>query len=338
MLGEREGHLAVGVVQVAQQVGHPHRAVLDRCDPQRGKPLEHAVADDRGERLGDAAVGEGNQRERRVPEALEPAASLAGRRGTPELAVVRRATQACVDHERHARLGDSCPDAVELRVAGRQVAAVAVGDRTGDGHEHPGPQPEHPVDLGLGQVGLRERDHRGGEQALVAAVESPVLVEPAVERPEGGLQRGQVAAQRLLHADPEGREEQRSVESLPVELGDACRSVAILRVLRDRVEVAEHRLQVEALGIAAAEVVLEAAGRGDRIERGVRDELVDPAPYEQAPLAPDLGPLHAALGHLRVDVARERVLRLVVVVVGVEGAELELAHGRSLRVSDTRVS
>ena len=41
----------------------------------------------------------------------------------------------------------------------------------------------------------------------------------------------------------------------------------------------------------------------------------------------DLGPLHAALRHGRVDVADERVLGLVVVVVGVERTEPQVVHG-----------
>ena len=73
--------------------------------------------------------------------------------------------------------------------------------------------------------------------------------------------------------------------------------------------------------LLAPEVVLEAARLGDRVERGVRDELVDLAAHQQALLAVDVGPLHAPLGHRGVDVAGERVLGLVVVVVGVEGSE-----------------
>ena len=91
----------------------------------------------------------------------------------------------------------------------------------------------------------------------------------------------------------------------------------------DRLQVAEHLLEVDAGLVAAPEVVLEAARPGDRVERGVGDELVDLPAHQQAPLAADLGPLHAPLGHLGLDVAGEGVLGLVVVVVGVERPEVE---------------
>ena len=48
----------------------------------------------------------------------------------------------------------------------------------------------------------------------------------------------------------------------------------------------------------------------------------------------DLDPLHRALLHPAVDVAREGVERLVVVLVGVEGAEGELAHALLLPRAD----
>ena len=47
---------------------------------------------------------------------------------------------------------------------------------------------------------------------------------------------------------------------------------------------------------------------------------------EQALLAVDLGPLHRALAHARVEVPGERVGRLVVVVVGVEQLEVQIGE------------
>src|SRR5207248_6302155 len=72
------------------------------------------------------------------------------------------------------------------------------------------------------------------------------------------------------------------------------------------------------LGVATAEVLVEAARPRDRVERRVRDEPVDLAADEQPLLAVQLDPLHAALLHLARHVPDERVFRLVVVVVGVE--------------------
>ena len=100
--------------------------------------------------------------------------------------------------------------------------------------------------LGLGQRRVGEGDHRRGVEPAVAPVEAPVVVEPAVERLERGVQRGHVAPQRLLHADAERREQQGAVQPLLVEQPHPGVAVAVAGVLGDRVEVAEHRLEVEA--------------------------------------------------------------------------------------------
>ena len=86
-----------------------------------------------------------------------------------------------------------------------------------------------------------------------------------------------------------------------------------------------------ASGIAAAEVLVEAARLGHRVEGRVGDEPVDLAAHQQPLAAVDLGPLHGPLGHGRVDVAGVRVGRLVVVVVGVEGGVVDAAAGRGRR-------
>ena len=59
---------------------------------------------------------------------------------------------------------------------------------------------------------------------------------------------------------------------------------------RHRLEVAEQRVHVLAPRVAAAEVLVERAGLGDRVERRVRDEPVDLPADEQALLAVDLAP------------------------------------------------
>ena len=85
-----------------------------------------------------------------------------------------------------------------------------------------------------------------GVEAAVAAVEAPVLVEPRVEGGEGGVERGHVVLERLLHPDAERGEEQGAVHALLVEQRHACVTGAVAGVLGDRVEVAEHRLHVDA--------------------------------------------------------------------------------------------
>ena len=81
----------------------------------------------------------------------------------------------------------------------------------------------------------------------------------------------------LLHTNPEGGEEEGRLQALVVHDGESGGRVPELWMLGDRVEVAEHGGQVQALGVAAPEIVLEAPRAGDRVEGGIRDELVDPA-------------------------------------------------------------
>ncbi len=246
----------------------------------------------------------------------------------PEPAVVGHAAEAGVQGQRHAGLGDQAPHGIEAGVAGRHVAVVAVGHRARDGDEDAGPGVEHPGHLGHGPVGVGEGDHRRRVEPAVAPVEAPVLVEPRVERGERGVEGGDVAPQRLLHADAEGGEQQRAVHALLVEQGHPGIAVAVAGVAIDGLQLAEHRLEVEPVLVAAPEVVLEAARPGDGVEGGVGDELVDLPGHQQPALAADVGPLHAPLGHGGVDVADERVLGLVVVVVGVEGPKPEIDHAR----------
>ncbi|MEZ5168856.1 MAG: hypothetical protein R2695_21105 [Acidimicrobiales bacterium] len=145
------------------------------------------------------------------------------------------------------------------------------------------------------------------------------------------MQRGNVVLERLLHPDALGREQQHPLEPLLIHQFETGRSVPVAGVVRQRVELAEHLAEVHpAVDVLATEVVLEAPGFGHRVEGGVRDELVDPAADQEPPLAVDLGPLHAALLHLRIDVPDEGVLGLVVVVVGVEREEGKLAHLQSV--------
>jgi hypothetical protein len=115
-----------------------------------------------------------------------------------------------------------------------------------------------------------------------------------------------------------------SLEVLRVEQRDARVAVAIRRI--DRIELAEQRADVLPLRVPPAEVLVEDAGPGHGIEGRVRDEAVDLPAHEQALLAVDHRPLHRARTQARVHVADEGVLRLVVVVVGVEGEEAEVCH------------
>ena len=158
---------------------------------------------------------------------------------------------------------------------------------TGPGHEHEeaGVVVERPLQLGFTRlVGVDQGEHGRGEDALLVG-EAPVLVQPAVERPERGEQR-----RRVVDAAPApcrrrgwaGRSRRRMpCSSISCEAGVA---VAVLGVLAHRVEVAEQLPDVLALRVAAAEVLVERARLGDRVERRVRDEAVD-LPADQQPLS-----------------------------------------------------
>ena len=158
------------------------------------------------------------------------------------------------------------------------------------------------------------------------AVEAPVLVEPGIERAESSMQCGNVALEGFLHAHALGGEQHHRLQALPVHQLDTGGTVAEAGMVVERVKLAEHLRDVAAFEVAAPEVVLQAAGLGDRVEGGVRDELVDLAAHHEALFAVDGGPLHAALAHGRVDVADEGVGGLVVVAVHVEGPEAQVAR------------
>ena len=140
------------------------------------------------------------------------------------------------------------------------------------------------------------------------------------------MARLDVVDERLLHADAEGREQEAAFEPLPVHHLDARLRMPVRRA--DRLELAERGADVVA-GALAAEVLVEASRPRDRVEQRVRDEAVDLARDDEALLAVDLGPLHRALAEAGLDVAREGVGSLVVVVVGVEGQKTEIGHRAS---------
>ena len=283
--------------------------------------VEHAVADQSGERVGDRAVREGHQREGHVLERLE----LAPRR-LPHPAVLDGAVEAGVHGQRHPGLLEPGPDRVVVRHPRRLVAAAG-RHRSGDGAHHAGTHPQQPLQFGRGHLGVGEGEHRNRVDAAVA-VEAPVLVEPGVERAEGGVEGFEVALEGLLHAHALGGEQQHRLQALLVHQLHPGVAVAEAGMVVEGVELAEHGRDVAALQVAAPEVVLEAARLGDRVEGRVGDELVDLAGHHEPLAAVDGGPLHAALLHRRVDVADEGVGGLVVVLVHVERLEVQCwRHG-----------
>jgi hypothetical protein len=116
-------------------------------------------------------------------------------------------------------------------------------------------------------------------------VDAPVLVGPAVEGPEGGVGRVDVVHQRLLHAHGEGREHEAAGHALGVHHLEAGVSVAVGGA--DGLERAERAPDVVGRR-PAAEVVVEAARAGHRVELRVRDEPVDLARHHEPGAAVDL--------------------------------------------------
>src|SRR5258708_9648519 len=111
---------------------------------------------------------------------------------------------------------------------------------------------------------------------------------------------------------------------LLVHPGQGCVAFAILWWAR--FELAEQIIRGGGARVSAAEVLVQRTGCSNWVERRVRDEAVDLTADEQPGLALDLGPLHRPLLVPLLEVTRERVERLVVVVVAVEELEPESCH------------
>jgi hypothetical protein len=140
-------------------------------------------------------------------------------------------------------------------------------------------------------------------------------------------QRGQVVLVEGGHPDvpPEGLAGILGVQvgDLAVGLGELLVAVPVFRP--NGLQLAEQDAGIGALGITAAEVLVHDPGRRDRVEGGVRDELVHLAPHQQVGLAVQLRPLHGPLAVGRLDVPGERIGGLVVVVIAVEEPERQLS-------------
>ncbi|WP_261901134.1 hypothetical protein [Mycobacterium marinum] len=216
------------------------------------------------------------------------------------------------------------PERVEQWITGRTHADLG-GDRSGNHDDKARVVAQRPLELPHGVIRYAQRDVWGGENPFLIG-ESPVLLHPANEGVEGRRRGLPVGQQRLLHPDPEGGQHDAALHALFVHGRQP--SVAVTVFGANRLQVAEQCVEVGASGIAAAEVLVERAGLADRVEGRIRDEPVYPAPDDQPRSAVQLGPLDGTLFVFALDVAGERVHRLVVVVVAVEEREPELGLHR----------
>ena len=210
------------------------------------------------------------------------------------------------------------PDRVEVRVAGRAPVGGPGGQQ-----DDPGPLVEHEVELGDREVAVGQGEQRGGEDLPVPA-EAPLLVEPAVERVEVGVDGGHVF-HVVLHRQRHRRgEHHRPLHALrlhelepglPVEVLRPHRLglVGLVRVARRH--LAEHLLQgARPVGEVEAEALL-----------GVEDR--DPVGGENA-LGAVMQPHRrdGVLLPLFRQVPGERVACLVAVGVTVEQPVFQPGH------------
>ena len=154
--------------------------------------------------------------------------------------------------------------------------------------------------------------------------ETPVLFEPAIEAREGRASRLGVVTKTFLHPDPESGKKEGPVNPLAVQLLEPRLPIAVGGTYG--LQTPEEFSHALALGVSAPKELVQGAGLGDGIERRIGNEPVDLAPHQQALTAIDLRPLHAAASHPGIDMANERVLGLVIMVVGVESRISKFAH------------
>ena len=121
--------------------------------------------------------------------------------------------------------------------------------------------------------------------------------------------------QRFFHPAAEGREQQHRIEALRVGDGDARVAVAVFGLERLHLE---ELGRAHALGNLAAEERVEAARDDDRVEGRIGDEAVDPTADEELDALAVLQGANPASLEGRIQVPREGVQRLVVVVVRVD--------------------
>src|SRR5438552_4210257 len=317
VLREVARHLVVGRPQLLEEITQEVGPVLDGRDAHIREAVEQLVERERDEKV----VG-GTLDVERLHVRAPAAAREAGGEAVDRVAVAAVATVARMAHDRDSGLVHARPERIERRVAHRALAVPGVR-RRGPHHDDARVSIERPfefaccpVDVGEAQVWRREYP--------AVVVETPILVEPAIEAREERRHGFDVVLQQLLVEHAEGREQPHALEAELVESGDSSVAVAVLG--RSSFAFGEELPRLLAFGVAA-EVVVHRARPRNRVEGGIDDGVTHHA-TDDVVLAPvDLAPLHAPRLHLRVDVPGEGVERFVIVIVGVERQVIEFAHG-----------
>ena len=165
---------------------------------------------------------------------------------------------------------------------------------------------------------------------MVGPVETPVLVEPEIERVHRRHRRLDVVLERLLDAAGERRQHEHRLEVLRVQDLHPRIAVLVLGMVRHAVDL-HQRSRVDTLGDLAAEQQIQAARFDDRVEGRVGDEVIDLAAHDRQGALAVGEHLHAAALELLGQVPGEGVDRLVVVVVDVDRPVVQRGHVGSLR-------
>jgi hypothetical protein len=145
-------------------------------------------------------------------------------------------------------------------------------------------------------------------------IESPLVVDPAVERPHVGICRGHVVDHQRFDAQAERRENQARGQALTVHPRQAC--ITLLEFWLRRPEVRSL------LDGARSRALVQAAWLAHHAEGVVGAQIpVHPvAEYQATGSVVDLHPTWCSMGKLRIGVSEKRILGLVVVIVGVKEA------------------
>ena len=321
ILGEVLRHLLVGVGQDLEERLDPGAAVLDHRELELREPRQCAVADQRGHGVFHRPP------RRQHPEGLRLEREHLAVAAHPLVGVALVAAVRRVHRDEHVVLDDLLPERVELRQAGGARAAVAPR-RSGPDEHDPGAALHAPLQLLDRLVDHRQRDDRRREDAVLV-VERPGLVDPLVEGVDHGVAHVGVVPHALLDEAGQGREHEGAVDALLVHQLEP-RSRLAERGDR-RHGLAEDLAPALAIGVAEAEVVLLRAGAGDHLEGRVRDVLADGAAHDDLRPTAHVDVVDRALVPVGQEL-RQRVTRLVQVVVGVEHRDVEhrCSHGSLL--------
>src|SRR5262245_45684762 len=345
----------VGGVELAQQVGQPHRALLGQAHAHVREAAEEPVHDQARNGVHRRPIAP-EERPLQPVEVAEHGVRILAQVGAVLLVVGRPDVRG----DAHARLVDPRPEGVEDGIRERAASArvVATPVRVArDDLDESRPLGDQPLELPHREVDVGEREVGRQEHPTLVTV-ADLLVDPAVVGLRVGVDRLHVVGELVLEVQHVAREHDRGVDPLLVHQREAQVPVAPGRLLL--LEARHQRLALLGAEVAVGvQAVQEHAGRagaavarlGLALVRGPRSrgggeplellrrlrrgfagegELRGAAPVELD--APPAVVAHEANGLLAVpglDVPLVHVLRLDEVVVGVVDPEGELlAHAR----------